>query len=293
MKEIVPTAGLLLILLAPTSLFAEEELSFGVSAGTLVKSVAGFSGPEAVRYDPELDRYYVANFNGEATGDANGFVSLVSTEGEILELEFMRGTEDYPFHGGRGMYIDGSGLWVADASGIHKFDRRTGRHRRYVDFSPFNPGFVNDIVVVASGDIYVTDTGNSVLYKVSGDLVTIATETPFAANGITLNPETGNLILVPWSGSMDFVEWNVETGVFSTLGSASGGGNYDGVEVFGATLITASQTDTSLHMMVDGVDRRVIDLPGRPADIGIDTKRDHVAVPYVSLDRVDILSLRE
>ena len=53
----------------------------------------------------------------------------------------------------------------------------------------------------------------------------------------------------------------------------------------------ASQEDTSLHIMVDGVDRRAIELPGNPADIGIDTKRNRVAIPYVGLDRVDIISL--
>jgi hypothetical protein len=30
---------------------------------------------------------------------------------------------------------------------------------------------------------------------------------------------------------------------------------------------------------------------GRPADIGIDTRRQRVAVPYVALNRVDIWSL--
>jgi hypothetical protein len=33
-------------------------------------------------------------------------------------------------------------------------------------------------------------------------------------------------------------------------------------------------------------------VPGRPADIGIDTRRGHVAVPYIALNRVDVWSLR-
>jgi len=45
--------------------------------------------------------------------------------------------------------------------------------------------------------------------------------------------------------------------------------------------------------MVDGVDSRAIELPGKPADIGIDTKRNTVAVPYVALDLVDIISLAD
>jgi hypothetical protein len=43
--------------------------------------------------------------------------------------------------------------------------------------------------------------------------------------------------------------------------------------------------------MIDGIDRRVVPLAGKPADIAIDTKRMRVAVPFVGLHRVDILAL--
>jgi len=73
------------------------------------------SGPEAVRYDPELDLFFVSNFNGEVAGDANAFVSKLSPDGDVLVLKFMVGTEELPFHGGRGMFINQAGLWVVDA----------------------------------------------------------------------------------------------------------------------------------------------------------------------------------
>ena len=63
------------------------------------------------------------------------------------------------------------------------------------------------------------------------------------------------------------------------------------MEVVQGAVISAIQTDTSLHVLIDGIDRRDIDLAGRPADIGIDTKRGRVAVPYVALDRIDVLAL--
>jgi hypothetical protein len=51
--------------------------------------------------------------------------------------------------------------------------------------------------------------------------------------------------------------------------------------------------DTSLHVMIGGVDSRAVDWPGKPANIGIDTKRNTVAVPYVSLNQVDIIPLED
>lgn len=254
-------------------------------------TVTGFSGPESVRYDPDQDLYFVSNFNGDVSGDANAFVSRVSAEGEILELKFMVGTADAPFHGGRGMFIVDDALWVVDADGVHQFDRYSGEHLSFVGLSQFEPGFPNDITLGPDGNLYITDTGKSVLYRIADGTASIATQTPFAANGITTNPQNGKLIIVPWSGALEFSEWDIQADSFATIGPTDGGGNFDGVEVYNGTIISSCQVDTSLHFMVDGVDRSVIELAGAPADIAIDTKRARVAVPFVALNRVDILQL--
>ena len=285
-------ALLMTFILASSIAVAKDKWVPVESTGDLIVSIEGFSGPEAVRYDPDQDVYFVSNFNGDVSGDANAFVSKVSADGEIIALQFMTGTEDMPFHGGRGMYIVGDTLWVADAGGVHQFDRISGEHMGFVDLSMFETGFPNDITQGPDGNMYVTDTGKSVLYKIENGAATIATTTPFAANGITTNPLNGRLIMVPWSGALEFIEWDIDEQSFSTIGQTAGGGNYDGVEVVDGAIITACQVDTSLHVMIDGVDKRVVDLPGKPADIAIDTKRMRVAVPYVSLNRVEIRTLQ-
>lgn len=256
-----------------------------------VTTVTGFSGPEAVRYDPELDVFFVSNFNDEPAGDANGFVSKVSAHGEMLSLTFMQGSTRWPLHGGRGMYITLRGLWVVDAGGVHRFNRTTGAQLGFVDFSHFELGFLNDIVLAADGALYVTDTGTFKIYRIVGDTVSLATTTAMKPNGITVNPTNGRLLLAPWEGPLEVAEWDINNRSFNLVGKLKGGGNYDGVEVVKGKIIIASQADTSLHIMIDGVDTRIIDLPGRPADIGIDTRRNRIAVPYVSLHRIDIFSL--
>lgn len=270
---------------------AEERWVPSGTTGQVVTTVSGFSGPEAVRYDPEQDVYFVSNFNGDVSGDKNAFVSKVSPDGEILDLKFMVGTDDNPFHGGRGMTIVDDVLWVADADGVHQFDRKTGRHIGFVDLTEFSPGFPNDITLGPDNNLYVTDTGKSVLYRIVDGTASVAVATPFAANGITTNPANGRLVIVPWSGALEFVEWDVETGQFHHLGDTAGGGNFDGVEFYGGAIVSACQEDQSLHVMTDGVDERVVELAGDPADIAIDTQRGHVAVPFVGLNRVDILTL--
>jgi len=251
----------------------------------------GLNGPEAVRYDPELDIFFVSNFNEANTGDANAFVSKMSPDGEIVVAKFMQGTEENPFHGGRGMFIDQSGLWVVDANGVHLFDRQSGEQLDFIDLSQFEPGFPNDIVKANDGALYVTDTGTANLYRIVDRKASLATKVPMNPNGITVDPETGKLLMVPWSDGEEIIAWDIDEEEFSSVAKLVGGGNYDGIEIVGDTIIVASQVDTSLHLVVDGVDTGGIKVPGKPADIGIDTKRNTVAVPYVALDRVDIIEL--
>ena len=251
------------------------------------------NGPEAVRYDPDLDVYFVSNFNDEPAGDANGFVSKLSPDGDVLVPKFMVGTDHYPFHGGRGMFIDQFGLWVVDSGGVHLFDRSSGEQLDFVDFSQFELGFLNDIVSGKDGALYVTDTGTAMLYRIVDREVSPVTKVPMNPNGITTDPENGRLLMAPWSNSDEIISWDIDEERFSSVGKLNGGGNFDGIEVVGNRIIVASQMDTSLHVMIDGVDSVVVKLPGKPADIGIDTKRNRVAVPYVSLNRVDIIPVED
>jgi hypothetical protein len=70
-----------------------------------------------------------------------------------------------------------------------------------------------------------------------------------------------------------------------------GRGGFDGIERVGEGIVTASQTDSSLHLLRGGSERVFIRLPGAPADIGIDTRRGRVAVPLMDRNEVEIWAL--
>ena len=269
-----------------------KEWKRGQDFSKVLFSVEGFEGPEAVRYDEELDVYFVSCFVGSTSGDANGYVSKVSSSGEIIELKYMTGTEQYPFDAGRGMYITGDTLWVADHSGVHYFNKKTGTQIGFVDFSRFEPGFINDIVG-KDGDLYVTDTGQRKVYRIRNLEVELVKENlPIMPNGITTLPN-GNLVFAPWNDGPEIYQYDVSNDSLSIYATAAGSNNYDGIEYFDGGLITSTQFDSSLHLMIDGRDELFIKLPGRPADIAIDPNRGIVAVPYVALNRVDFWELKE
>ncbi|MDZ7718830.1 MAG: SMP-30/gluconolactonase/LRE family protein [Balneolaceae bacterium] len=257
----------------------------------ILVSVTGLSGPEAVRYDPAQDVYFVSNFNGDPAGDSNGFISKVTPDGTIEDLQFITGSDVRPLHGPRGMYIAGDTLWAADAEGVHGFDTESGELIAFVDFIAHEPGFLNDVVQGADGHLYVTDTGKSTVYRIDdGTPVVLVENLPAPPNGITIDPDN-NLVLAPWDGATMFPVLAENEAGYEEYTNAQSGGNFDGIEFVNGRMVVASQNDNSIHVISDGTDHVAIQTPGDPADIGIDTQRNQIAVPYIALNRVDIWQL--
>jgi DNA-binding beta-propeller fold protein YncE len=254
----------------------------------------GFSGPESVRYDPDQDVWFVGNFNGGGgERDANGFISRISAEtGVIEDLRFVEGTPENPLHAPRGMFIVADTLWVADIDGVHAFHRRSGAQLGFVDLTSFDPGFLNDIAQADDGALYVTDTGRSAVYKIVGRTSTeaLAGGELGNPNGITWDPAAGRLVIVPWEPGHRIHVWRPEEAP-EAFGPSQTPGRLDGVEPFERRLLIASQSDSTVHFLDAGGSYVAIRTTGRPADIGVDTRRRRVAVPYIALDRVDIWDL--
>src|SRR5215212_1309615 len=58
-----------------------------------IASPGGFSQPEAVRYDPDQDVYFVSNWGpGDVEAkDNNAFISRMTPEGAVRQLRFIAG----------------------------------------------------------------------------------------------------------------------------------------------------------------------------------------------------------
>ena len=257
----------------------------------------GFVAPEAVRYDPDQDVYFVGNWGrGPASDtDNNGYISRMKPDGQIETLKFIAGgTNHVVLHAPRGMYIVGDTLWVADADAVRGFNRRTGDKVANYDFSGFDRGFLNDVAADATGTVYVTDTGRNKLYKVQGQggpTVVLADSVLGAPNGITWDAANNRFIIVPFGGYKGIRAWVPGTTTLTDAGMSTGA-KYDGVEVLsGGRVLVASQADSSLHLFSGTSGHAVIHTLGPPADIAVDTKRNRVAVPVVAMNHVEIYEL--
>jgi sugar lactone lactonase YvrE len=260
-----------------------------------IASPGGFSQPEAVRYDPDQDVYFVSNFGaGDAQAkDNNGFISRMSPDGTIEQPQFIAGGKGgVTLHAPRGMFITGDTLWVADEDAVRGFNRRTGAPLVTADFSAYKLGFLNDVAAGPDG-VYVTDTGTETVYRISKGRVSVALQnkTLGGPNGITWDTANRNFIVVPYGGDSVIRGWVPGRKTLSVVGRSTSN-KFDGVEILSdGRVLVSSQGDSALHLFTGGMGRPIIHVGGAPADIAIDTKRNRVAVPFVDRSIVEIWKL--
>src|SRR5262245_19992516 len=75
-----------------------------------VWSLGGFKEPESALFDPQRNVIYVSNVAGDAKAkDGIGFISKVSPDGKLIELEWVKG-----LNGPKGLVMNGNKLYVSD-----------------------------------------------------------------------------------------------------------------------------------------------------------------------------------
>lgn len=270
-------------------------------------TVSGFKTPESVRYDSAGDVFYVSNINGSPLAkDDNGFISRVKPDGTIDSLELIAGGRGgVTLNAPKGLALIGDTLWVADIDAVRAFNVRTGAVVANVDLTPFHAVFLNDVCVGGDGAIYVTDTGmkpsGSAMAHVTGAdrifridaahhaTIALASDSLHWPNGITWDASGKRFIVVPYDKVPQILAWRPGTPQPVIIGYGSG--QYDGVEILGdRRLIVTSWADSTISIRDGNVRTAIRELPS-PADIGIDTRRMHIAVPLLTKDRVEILTI--
>ena len=265
----------------------------------LLSSTSGFRTPESVRYDPDLDVFFVSNINGNpSVADNNGFISVVRADSTSSVSVLVRGGEArVTLNAPKGMAIVGDTLWVTDIDVLRGFNKRTGRRVAQIELRGFGASFLNDVTVDGDGALYVTDTGirfderGAMSPSRTGRVYQIVStprrrravtelargDTLAHPNGITWDPRDGKLIVVPFGGR-ELQAWRPGDTAPTVIGT--GPGEYDGVEVLSdGRILVSSWADSAVHVLQDRTLTRFVTGVSAPADFGIDTKRGVLALP--------------
>jgi hypothetical protein len=266
----------------------------------------GMSTPESVRYDAELDVYFVANINGNPSKrDNNGFITVVRADSTGVSRKLVEGGQNgVALDAPKGMAIVGDTLWVADIIMLRGFNKKTGASVADIPLYMEKAMFLNDVAVGPDG-IYVTDTGikfdsaggmthpgENKIFKVKGRTVSVVAKGDSLAspNGLTWDMPNLRWILAPFGGTA-VQTWKAGAAVPSML--ATGPGQYDGLELLAdGRILVSSWADSAVHVISNGTMSVMIPNVAAPADIAVDTKRNVVAVPRFNDGKVEYYKIK-
>jgi sugar lactone lactonase YvrE len=283
------------------------QTGYSVSEARFVRNLIGFQGPESVRYDPEQDAFFVSNMTGYGSAkDGNGYISWVSAANPDSAVVFVQGGQkgvalDSP----KGMAIQGDTLWVADINFLRGFNRKTGAPVANIDFTPFGAVQLNDVAVGPDSTIRVTDSGIIMgkagvkhigpdhLYIVGrGRQVSIPAQGPelHQPNGVTWDSLGKRWIVLSFDRLQgQIAELPLDMRTRKVIVQSTVMTQLDGVEMLpGGAIMFTSWADSAIHVLSGDKDRKIIRAVPVPADIGVDTRRHHLAIPLSQLGRVQL-----
>lgn len=299
------------ITLVPLVAFAAlacAEKPAAVADAPLAVVSEGLSTPESVLWDASHNVWYVSNINGSPLAkDDNGYILRLSADGAKLDsVPFINGADaDITLNAPKGMALVGDTLWVADIDAIRAFDVNTGNTVTTLELAAQNATFLNDVAVGGDGSIYITDSGIS--FNADGSVshpgksrvfalrdrnareaVVLPAES--AANGIAFDAANNRWLIVGFN-SPNIFAWTAGSDNVSILGSGPGGG--DGIVILNdGRALYSSWADSSLYLFADSTSTKLRGGLNAPADIGYDARRNIVAVPLFSDNRVELWQLK-
>jgi sugar lactone lactonase YvrE len=284
-------------------------MGYSDAGAKFVHTIGGFAGPESVRYDAELDVFYVSNMTGYGSAaNGNGYIVRVSASDPdsgalVLASGGRNGVElDSP----KGMILHGDTLWVCDIDKLRAFNRRTGAPLATIDFGAVGAVQLNDVALAPDGTLRVTDTGiimspKGVIHTGPDRIFSVGPGGTIAemASGLQLRQPNG----ITWDSAgrhwvvVSFDPFVGEVASMNLDGTGrrvlrTGTGNLDGVEALpDGRILFASWADSSVHLLAGTSDTRLVRQVPEPADIGVDTRRNRLAIPLSTLDRVELWTI--
>lgn len=195
--------------------------------------------PEGIAYDPVEKAFYVSSIYKRK-------IVKLSSKGEVSDFVPFRQDEIQEV---LGMKVDSKGLlWACNnayeedslrISNIHVYNTKTKSLIKRYQLSDGKRHLFNDLQIMSSGDVYITDTEISMIWVVRKDKNILEEFTKpgsvSSPNGITATPDEKHLIISTDNG---LTMMNIETKALKPLRSSryhlSG---YDGLYLYKSSLI--------------------------------------------------------
>jgi DNA-binding beta-propeller fold protein YncE len=233
--------------------------------------------PESVIYYPEKDVIYVANINGDPVAkDGNGFISVLSPDGKIKNLEWIKN-----LNAPKGMAIYKGKLYVSDITQLVEIDIEKGTIIAKYD-AP-DAVFLNDVTACMNGMIFVSDNRTAKIHVLNEGKFTVWMEGKPLETPNGLMAEKGKLLV----GDKNIFEVDIQTKKTTLLIENAGG--VDGLEKNNTGDFVFSNWPGRIFIHKNGKTIKLLDTTAqelKTADIDYALKLDLVLVPTFFDNRI-------
>jgi outer membrane protein assembly factor BamB len=251
----------------------------------------GLKTPESALPVPAEGFAYVSNVAGKPTDkDGNGFISKVSlADGKVIALEWAKGM-DAP----KGLALAGGKLYASDIDKLVEIDPASGKILAKYDA----PGakFLNDIAVDAQGNVYVSDSSTSTIWRLAGAKFEKWIDDPALKFPNGLYVDGDKLIVAAWgapgtsaqsSAPSNLLSISLADKKISDLGDGTPVGNLDGIEPIGDDFLVTDWVAGALYRIDrKGKATQLLDLDQGSADIGYVPKTGLLLIPMMMSEKL-------
>jgi hypothetical protein len=240
----------------------------------LLWEVKGLSTPESVLPIVSEGILYVSNIGSKdpTAKEKQGFISIINADGTIKNLHWITG-----LNSPKGMAVVHEMLYVTEVDKITEIDILKGKVLN--SYPVENAEFLNDIIADKEGNLFVSDSKNGSVYKLSDGKVQLFLKSDISKGANGLNYDGISILL----GTADkIIKIYPHSGLTEEYLTNTGG--VDGLQLLSIDKVIFSNWEGKVFLMSKGSEKELLldtskEKASQTADFGYDEESDLIYIP--------------
>lgn len=254
---------------------------------TFITETLGLTHCESAVYNAANSIIYASVIGGKEEGD--GSIATVDTKGKLINVKFVANLNDP-----KGIAITKDKLYVSDVTELVETDLTTGKIIKKHTLDGIK--FLNDVAIDTSGNVFVSDTATSKIYKLDKDgdfrlwLANVALDNP---NGLLIQNDM--MYVASWGSKPEggrVSKINMATKSMDSISSIIG--NLDGIRPYDKNrMIISDWNSGNIHLIDDkGNTEQILKVGQSVGDIAYIKEKDLLLLPMNKQSRLLFYKLK-